>query len=88
MTTKNRFKALENLCEDFCAKEQDDAFENVSNLKTVDKKENNENEKILEGMRMRSKTKNDVKKCFNITEQEKAFLDQFEKIVLGTFMPK
>jgi len=57
-------------------------------LKTVDKGENNEIEKILEGMRMRSKTKNDVKKYFNIPEQKKAFLDQFEKIMLGTFMPK
>ena len=54
VTTKNRFKALENLCEDFCAKEPDDVFENVSNLRTVDKEENNENKLGLSSAKLRT----------------------------------
>ena len=88
VTTRNRFKALENLSDDSCAEEQNAAFDDVAAFKNVDEKENYEKEKCIEGKNeIRSTEKNEVKKTCMTPEQEK-FLEHFGEIVLGTYRPK
>ena len=74
VTTRNRFKALENLCDDSCAKEENAAFDDEATMTAgSDEEENYENE---EG-----------KKTLVRREQEE-FLEQVSKIVLGVYRPK
>ena len=83
---QNRFKALANLSEDSCVKEQGVAYRSVATLKEVDKEENNENEQSIEITRLGSKDKIERKEA--ITEQQNVFLEQLSKVVLGACMPK
>ena len=88
VTTRNRFKALENVGDDYCAKEQNAAFDDVATIKKIDEEVNDDIEKCRKGENeMRSTERNEVKNTLMTPEQEK-FLEQFGKIVLGTYRPK